>query len=49
MLKRETEPCSQLGFQLNTYGMDLSEYWIYFMLSFIVFGIIYIVNLETFC
>jgi hypothetical protein len=26
MLKRETEPCSQLGFQLNTYGMDLSEY-----------------------
>jgi len=26
MFEKETEPCSQLGFQLNTYGMDLSEY-----------------------
>ena len=26
MLKRDTECRSQLGFQLNTYGMDLSEY-----------------------
>ena len=26
MLKRDTEHRSQLGFQLNTYGMDLSEY-----------------------
>jgi hypothetical protein len=33
MLKRDTEHWSQLGFQLNTYGMDLSECtflgWIY--------------------
>ena len=26
MLRRDTEHCSQLGLQLNTYGMDLSEY-----------------------
>jgi ATP-dependent DNA helicase PIF1 len=26
MLKRDTEHSSQLGFQLNTYGMDLSEH-----------------------
>jgi hypothetical protein len=26
MLKKDTECCDQLGFQLNTYGMDLSEY-----------------------
>src|SRR6202050_4438838 len=26
MLKKDTEHCDQLGFQLNTYGMDLSEY-----------------------
>ena len=26
MLKKDTERCNQLGFQLNTYGMDLSEY-----------------------
>jgi hypothetical protein len=26
MLKKDTECCSLLGFQLNTYGMDLSEY-----------------------
>ena len=26
MLKNDTEHCDQLGFQLNTYGMDLSEY-----------------------
>ena len=26
MLKRDTKHSSQLGFQLNTYGMDLSEY-----------------------
>ena len=26
MLKDDNEWCSQLGFQLNTYGMDLSEY-----------------------
>ena len=26
MLKKDTEHCSQLGFQLNTFGMDLSEY-----------------------
>ena len=26
MLRRDTERRSQLGFQLNTYGMDLSEY-----------------------
>jgi hypothetical protein len=25
MLKKDTERCSQLGFQLNTFGMDLSE------------------------
>ena len=33
MLKRDTEHRSRLGFQLNTYGMDLSEYtfldWFY--------------------
>ena len=26
MLKRDTEHHSQLGFQLNAYGIDLSEY-----------------------
>jgi ATP-dependent DNA helicase PIF1 len=26
MLKKDTEHCNQLGFQLNTFGMDLSEY-----------------------
>ena len=26
MLKKDTEHCNQLGFQLNTDGMDLSEY-----------------------
>ena len=26
MLKRDVECCHQLGFQLNTYGMDLNEY-----------------------
>ena len=26
MLRRDTERRNQLGFQLNTYGMDLSEY-----------------------
>ena len=26
MLKKDTERRNQLGFQLNTYGMDLSEY-----------------------
>ena len=26
MLKKDTEHRNQLGFQLNTYGMDLSEY-----------------------
>ena len=26
ILRRDTEHCSQLGFQLNTYDMDLSEY-----------------------
>ena len=26
MLKKDNERCNQLGFQLNTYGMDLSEY-----------------------
>src|SRR6202451_2820239 len=26
MLKKDTEHCNQLGFQLNPYGMDLSEY-----------------------
>ena len=26
MLKRDVERCHQLGFQLNTYGMDLNEY-----------------------
>ena len=26
MLKKDTECCNQLGFQLNTFGMDLSEY-----------------------
>ena len=26
MLRRDTERCSQLGFQLNTYDMDLTEY-----------------------
>jgi ATP-dependent exoDNAse (exonuclease V) alpha subunit len=26
MLKKDTEHCRQLGFQLNTFGMDLSEY-----------------------
>jgi hypothetical protein len=39
MLKKDTEHHSQLGFQLNTPS------WINFMISFIVFGIIYIVNL----
>ena len=26
MLKKDTERCNQLGFQLDTFGMDLSEY-----------------------
>jgi len=26
MLKKDTEHCNQLGFQLDTFGMDLSEY-----------------------
>jgi len=26
MLKKDTEGRNQLGFQLNTFGMDLSEY-----------------------
>ena len=26
MLKKDTERRNQLGFQLNTFGMDLSEY-----------------------
>jgi hypothetical protein len=26
MWRRDTERRSQLGFQLNTYGMDLNEY-----------------------
>ena len=26
MLKKDTKRRNQLGFQLNTYGMDLSEY-----------------------
>jgi len=26
MLKKDNEHCNQLGFQLNTYGMNLSEY-----------------------
>ena len=26
MLNKENEHCNWLGFQLNTYGMDLSEY-----------------------
>ena len=26
MLKKDTEHCDLLGFQQNTYGMDLSEY-----------------------
>ena len=26
MLKKDTEHCNQLGFQLNPYGMDFSEY-----------------------
>jgi len=26
MLNKDNEHCNQLGFQLNTYGMDLSVY-----------------------
>jgi Helicase len=26
MLKKDTECCNQLGFQLDTFGMDISEY-----------------------
>ena len=52
MLKKDTERRNQLGFQLNTFGMDLSEYVfsevLFFILSFIEWYV-YAINYFYLC